>query len=186
MNRPACSWILRSSFVLAIGVILGVLPLQAQVDTGSITGTVTDSSGAVVPNAKVTLTNEGTAAALTTTTGSDGSYRFSPVRIGSYKIEVSSQGFKTLAEVHVAVNVSSNVTRNFQLQTGAVSETVEVTSTAPLLQSQDASVGQVVDQKNVNDLPLNGRNFTFLAQLAAGVNSPQHELQLAGLGKFAR
>ena len=186
MNRPACSWILRSSFVLAVGVILSVLQLQAQVDTGSITGTVTDSSGAVVPSAKVTLTNEGTAASLATTTGSDGSYRFSPVRIGSYKIEVSSQGFKTLAEVHVAVNISSNVTRNFQLQTGAVSETVEVTSTAPLLQSQDASVGQVVDQKNVNDLPLNGRNFTFLAQLAAGVNSPQADTRgNAASGAFA-
>jgi hypothetical protein len=186
MNRPACSWILRSFFVLAFGMVLSVLPLQAQVDTGSITGTVTDSSGAVVAGAKITLTNEGTAASLATTTGSDGSYRFSPVRIGNYKIEVSAQGFKTVTEVHVAVNVSSNVTRNFGLQTGAVSETVEVTSTAPLLQSQDASVGQVVDQKNVNDLPLNGRNFTFLAQLAAGVNSPQADTRgNAATGAFA-
>jgi len=186
MNRPACSWILRSSFVLAVGVILSVLPLQAQVDTGSITGTVTDPSGAVVSSAKVTLTNEGTAASLTTTTGSDGLYRFSPVRIGNYKIDVSAQGFKTVNETHVEVNVSSNITRNFQLQTGAVTETVEVTSTAPLLQSQDASVGQVVDQKNVNDLPLNGRNFTFLAQLAAGVNSPQADTRgNAATGAFA-
>jgi hypothetical protein len=186
MNRPAYSWILRSSFVLAVGVILSVLQLQAQVDTGSITGTVTDPSGAVVSGAKVTLTNEGTAASLTTTTGSDGLYRFSPVRIGNYKLEVSVQGFKTATELHVVVNVSSNVTRNFQLQTGAVSETVEVTSTAPLLQSQDASVGQVVDQKNVNDLPLNGRNFTFLAQLAAGVNSPQADTRgNAASGAFA-
>lgn len=186
MNRPACSWILRSSFVLAVGVVLSLLPLQAQVDTGSITGTVTDATGAVVSGAKVTLTNEGTAASLTTTTESDGLYRFSPVRIGSYKLEVSIQGFKTATENHVAVNVSSNITRNFQLQTGAVSETVEVTSTAPLLQSQDASVGQVVDQKNVNDLPLNGRNFTFLAQLAAGVNSPQADTRgNAASGAFA-
>ena len=186
MNRPACFWILRSFFVLAFGMVLSVLPLRAQVDTGSITGTVTDSSGAVVPGAKITLTNEGTAASLATTTGSDGSYRFSPVRIGNYKIEVAAQGFKTVTEVHVAVNVSSNVTRNFGLQTGAVSETVEVTSTAPLLQSQDASVGQVVDQKNVNDLPLNGRNFTFLAQLAAGVNSPQADTRgNAATGAFA-
>ena len=186
MNRSACSWILRSSLVLAFGVVLSILPLQAQVDTGSITGTVTDSSGAVVGGAKVTLTNEGTAASLSTTTESDGLYRFSPVRIGNYKLEVSAQGFKTVSETHVTVNVSSNVTRNFQLQTGAVTETVEVTSTAPLLQSQDASVGQVVDQKNVNDLPLNGRNFTFLAQLAAGVNSPQADTRgNAASGAFA-
>jgi len=173
MNRPACSWILCSSFVLALGVVLSVLPLQAQVDTGSITGTVSDSSGAVVSGAKVTLTNEGTAASLSTATGSDGLYRFSPVRIGNYKIDVAAEGFKTATEIHIAVDVSSNVTRNFKLQPGKVSERIEVTAEAPLLQSEDASVGQVVNQKNVNDLPLNGRNFTFLAQLAAGVNSPQ-------------
>src|SRR5215467_1920227 len=186
MNRPACSWILRSSLALATSILLSAVSLQAQVDTGSITGTVTDSSGAVVSGAKVTLTNEGTAASLTATTAADGLYRFSPVRIGSYKIEISMQGFKTVAETGVTVNVSSNVTRNFQLQTGAVSETVEVTSTAPLLQSQDASVGQVVDQKSVNDLPLNGRNFTFLAQLAAGVNSPQADTRgNAATGAFS-
>ena len=186
MNRPVCSWILRSSLAVAICLFLSAVSLQAQVDTGSITGTVTDSSGAVVSGAKVTLTNEGTAASLAATTGSDGLYRFSPVRIGTYKLEVSMQGFKTIAETGVTVNVSSNITRNFQLQTGAVSETVEVTSTAPLLQSQDASVGQVVDQKSVNDLPLNGRNFTFLAQLAAGVNSPQADTRgNASTGAFA-
>ncbi len=173
MNRPVLPWILRSAFVLAVSAVLSVTFLHAQVDTGSITGTVSDPSGAVVSGAKVTLTNEGTAASVTTTTGSDGLFRFSPVRIGNYKIDVAVEGFKTASEVHVAVDVSSNVTRNFKLQTGKVSETVEVTSEAPLLQAEDASVGQVVNQKNVNDLPLNGRNFTFLAQLAAGVNSPQ-------------
>jgi hypothetical protein len=172
MNRPACSWIRRSSFVLAVGVIFGVLPLQAQVDTGSITGTVTDPSGAVVNGAKVTLTNEGTAAALAVTTGSDGSYTFSPVKIGSYKIEATAQGFKTINQSNIVVNVSANVLVNLKLQTGSVTETVEVTSSVPVLQTQDASVGQVMDSRNVNNLPLNGRNFTFLAQLSAGVNSP--------------
>jgi Carboxypeptidase regulatory-like domain/TonB dependent receptor/TonB-dependent Receptor Plug Domain len=173
MNRYALAWILRSMLAVSVFATLSARPLQAQVDTGSITGTVTDASGAVVSGAKVTLTNEGTAASLSTTTGSAGNYEFNPVRIGNYKIDVSAQGFKTTSEVHVGVDVSSNVTRNFKLQPGSVSETVEVTSEAPLLQSQDASVGQVVNQKNVNDLPLNGRNFTFLAQLAAGVNTPQ-------------
>jgi hypothetical protein len=173
MNRPAVSWIFRNTLALATCIVVAVVSLQAQVDTGSITGTVTDASGAVVSGARVTLTNEGTAAALTTTTGSDGLYRFSPVRIGNYKIEIAAEGFKTAAETHITVDVSSNVTRNIKLQPGKVTETVEVTSEAPLLQSEDASVGQVVNQKNVNDLPLNGRNFTFLAQLAAGVNTPQ-------------
>jgi hypothetical protein len=173
MDRYAFARIPRSLFAVVLFITLGVGLLEAQVDTGSITGTVTDSSGAVVSGAKVTLTNEGTAASLSTTTGSDGGYKFSPVRIGNYQLDVSAEGFKTSSEIHLAVDVSSNVLRNFRLQPGARSETVEVTSEAPLLQSQDASVGQVVNQKNVNDLPLNGRNFTFLAQLAAGVNSPQ-------------
>jgi carboxypeptidase family protein/TonB-dependent receptor-like protein len=162
--------------VLAIAVVtllLNAALLQAQVDTGSITGTVTDPSGAVVSGAKVTMTNEGTGASLSTTSGADGIYNFSPVRIGSYKLEASAPGFKTLVQTHVEVDVSARVEENFKLQTGAVSETVEVTSSAPVLQAEDASVGQVVDQRSVNDLPLNGRNFTFLAQLAAGVNTPE-------------
>ncbi len=186
MNRPAYSWILRSSFVLAVGVLLSVLPLQAQVDTGSITGTVTDSSGAVVPSAKVTLTNEGTGASLTVNTGNDGTYTFSPVRIGSYKIDASAQGFKTVTQLHVVVNVSSNMLVNLKLPTGSVTETVEVTTSIPVLQTQDASVGQVMDSRNVNNLPLNGRNFTFLAQLSAGVNSPQADTRgNASTGAFS-
>jgi Carboxypeptidase regulatory-like domain/TonB-dependent Receptor Plug Domain len=173
MNRPAHSWILRNSLALAVCAALSVISLQAQVDTGSIAGTVTDSSGAVVSGAKVTLTNEGTAASLSTTTGSDGGYKFSPVRVGSYKVDASAQGFKVDSERHVTVDVSANVLLNFKLQPGALTETVEVTSEAPLLQSQDASVGQVVNQQSINNLPLNGRNFTFLAQLAAGVNTPE-------------
>ena len=84
------------------------------------------------------------------------------------------------------VNVSANVLVNLKLPTGSVSETVEVTSAVPVLQTQDASVGQVMDTRNVNNLPLNGRNFTFLAQLSAGVNSPQADTRgNAATGAFA-
>jgi hypothetical protein len=186
MIRPVCSWILRSSLVLVVAVILSTLPLHAQVDTGSITGTVTDASGAVVNAAKVTLTNEGTGVNLSVNTGSDGTYTFSPVRIGSYKIEASAQGFKTVSQSNVVVNVNANVLVNLRLPTGSVSETVEVTTSVPVLQTQDASVGQVMDSRNVNNLPLNGRNFTFLAQLSAGVNSPQADTRgNASTGAFA-
>jgi hypothetical protein len=173
MNRQVASWILRGFLAFAACAILTGISLQAQVDTGAITGAVTDASGAVVKGAKVTLTNEGTAQSLSTVTGSDGVYDFSPVRIGSYQLETSAQGFKKEVQNHIVVDVSATVLVNFKLQPGAVSETVEVTTSAPILQSEDASVGQVVDQRSVNDLPLNGRNFTFLAQLAAGVNTPQ-------------
>jgi len=175
----------RGFLALAAGLLLSVGSLQAQVDTGSITGTISDPSGAVLSGAKVTLINEGTAVALTTTSGADGSYSFSPVRIGSYKLEASFKGFKTEVSTHVAVDVSARVLANFQLQPGAVSETVEVNTTAPVLQAEDASVGQVIDQRNVNNLPLNGRNFTFLAQLAAGVNTPESDTRgNAGSGAF--
>jgi hypothetical protein len=175
MNRLAVSRSMQALLVVATVVFLSVTSLQAQVDTGSITGTVTDASGAVVSGAKVTLTDKGTNASLTTTTGASGSYSFNPVRIGTYKVEVSATGFKKDRADNVVVDVSSNVLRNFSLQPGAVSETIEVTTEAPLLQSEDASVGQIVDQKSVNNLPLNGRNFTFLAQLAAGVNTPEDD-----------
>ena len=187
MRRKDVSCILRALLATAVVIsFVNAIPLSAQVDTGSITGTVADPSGAVVGNAVVTLTNQGTGAALTTKTGADGGYKFSPVRIGNYKLEVSSQGFKGVTQTDIKVDVGANVLVNFTLAPGSTTETVEVTAAAPVLQTQDASVGQVVNQKSVNDLPLNGRNFTFLAQLAAGVNTPQADTRgNASTGAFA-
>jgi hypothetical protein len=148
-------------------------PLRAQVDTGAILGTVTDQSGAVISGATVTLKNEGTNATLSTTTGPDGGYKFTPLRIGTYTVSASFKGFQKTETLHVQVDVGAQVVVDLRLTPGNVTETIEVVATAPLIQSQDASLGQVMDSRNVNDLPLNGRNFTFLAQLTAGVNSPQ-------------
>jgi hypothetical protein len=161
-------------------------PSLAQVDTGSISGVVSDASGGAINGASVTLSNEGTGAELTTTTGSDGGFKFTPVRIGSYKLTATFQGFQTVVQRGINVNVGENVVSNFTLSPGAVTDTVTVESTVPVLQSQDASVGQVVDSKAVNDLPLNGRNFTFLAQLSAGVNTPQADTRgNAATGAFS-
>jgi hypothetical protein len=140
----------------------------------------------VIGGATVTLTNEGTSASLSTTVGSDGGYKFTPVRIGSYRVTATSQGFQTTEQRNVAVNVGASVVVNFTLKPGQVTETVEVTTSTPVLETQDASVGQVVNSRNVNNLPLNGRNFTFLAQLAAGVNSPNSDTRgNAASGAFA-
>jgi hypothetical protein len=178
MIRMAVSMLIRRASLLmaaalVLTLLLGVAPLRAQVDTGTILGTVTDASGAAVRGANVTLTNEGTNATLTTTTGSNGEYKFTPVKIGSYKVSASFQGFQTIAQKNITVNVGENVVADFTLKPGNVTETVEVAATTPVLETQDASVGQVVDSRSVDTLPLNGRNFTFLAQLAAGVNTPQ-------------
>jgi len=184
MTPGSASWVQRAVIVAVVS--LSVISLHAQVDTGSILGTVTDPSGAVITGAKVTLTNLGTNSQLSTTTGADGTYKFSPVRIGSYKIDVTSQGFQSESQRDIAVDVSSNVLVNFKLRPGSVTEVVDVPSTAPVLETQSAAVGQVVDSRNVDSLPLNGRNFTFLAQLAAGVNSPQADTRgNAASGAFA-
>src|SRR6266567_1502767 len=190
MNRKAISsGILRASLTMTAVLLLLFLsapPLHAQVDTGSILGAVTDASGAPINGAKVTLTNEGTSAALSTTTGTDGSYKFTPIKIGSYKVTASFQGFQTTTQTNIPVNVGADVLINFALKPGAVTEVIEVSSAPPVLETQSGSVGQVVDSRNVNDLPLNGRNFTFLAQLAAGVNTPQADTRgNAANGAFA-
>src|SRR6266571_1785272 len=174
VQKAISSWFLKTLLAMTVGaMLLGVRPLYAQVDTGTILGTVTDASGAVIHGANVTLKNEGTNATLSTSTGSDGTYKFSPVRIGSYKLSASLQGFQTVTQLGVTVNVGADVVVDFTLKPGNVTQTVEVTAAAPLLESQNASVGQVVDSRSVNNLPLNGRNFTFLAQIVAGVNTPQ-------------
>ena len=144
-----------------------------QVDEGSITGTVTDSSGAVVPGAQVTLLNTDQGITVQTTTGSTGSYTFSPVRIGHYQIKVTAKGFATTTQSNLTVNVAQTLAVPITLKLGSASETVQVTSAPPLLQTQEASTGQVIGRREVNDLPLNGRNFTFLAQLGAGMQTPE-------------
>src|SRR5579863_7383308 len=116
--KPISSRILPALLALALVTLLFAVSLQAQVDTGSITGTVTDASGAVVSGAKVTMTNEGTGASLSSATGSDGIYNFSPVRIGSYKLDVSAANFKSEVQIHVVVDVSARVVSNFKLQPG--------------------------------------------------------------------
>jgi hypothetical protein len=189
IRKTISSGILRAILAMTATMMfmfLGAQPLHAQVDAGTILGTVSDASGAPINGAKVTLTNEGTSATLSTTTGPDGSYKFTPVKIGSYKITASFQGFQTITQTNVTVNVGADVVINFSLKPGQVSEIVEVSAAPPILETQNASVGQVVNSRSLNDLPLNGRNFTFLAQLAAGVNSPQADTRgNAASGAFA-
>ncbi len=190
MNGRAFSSLVGRAPLLALASLVVLLcsaaPLRAQVDAGAILGTVSDASGGSVHGATVTMTNEGTNASLSTTTGADGTYKFSPVKIGSYKLTATIQGFQTITTRNVVVNVGQDVVVDFTLKPGSVSETVEVQSSIPVLETQDASVGQVIDSHSVNDLPLNGRNFTFLAQLAAGVNTPQADTRgNAASGAFA-
>ena len=163
---------LRSALALPVFVaalFIGIQTASAQVDTGAILGTVADQSGAVVPGADVTLVNEGTGLSQKTTSISDGSYNFTPLKIGSYTLTVEKAGFQKVVRRDIALHVNEQVKLDVTLIPGAVTQTIEVTAAAPLLQTQTASVGQVVGGQSVNDLPLNGRNYTWLAQLVAGV-----------------
>ena len=158
----------------------------AQVDSGSVVGVVRDNSGALVPNSRVTLTSQDSGQVVTATTNSSGEYTFSPVKIGVYTVSVESAGFNRFEHKDVTVSVQQRVLVDAALTPGQTSETVLVTGDAPQLQTQDASVGQVVDAKKIVDLPLNGRNFTFLAQLSAGVNQNQNDSRgLGATGSFA-
>lgn len=175
-DRNTLSWLKRSGCIaLACFCFLLVATdyAAAQVDEGSITGVVQDTTGAVVPDAQVTLLNTDQGITLNVKTNSAGQYTFSPVRIGHYSVTVTAQGFATTAQKNLTVNVGQSLQVNVQLKLGTTAETVEVNTAPPLLQTDESSVGQVITEKSVNDLPLNGRNFTFLAQLGAGAQSPQ-------------
>src|SRR5262249_52782078 len=115
--------------------------LFAQVDQGSVTGTVTDSSGAVLSGAKVTLTNKDTGLVLDSTTDDSGIFNFSPVRIGNYKLTVSAGGFSTAVQDNLQVNVQQRLSANIQMKPGSTSENIEVTAAVPLMQTEEASVG---------------------------------------------
>ena len=182
---------LRAAFPFAgsltvIIALFAAFQLAAQVDTGMILGTVRDQSGGVVPNAVVTLTNEGTHVTLKTVTNAEGVYQFPALRIGNYTVSAESVGFAKAANSGVALNIQQRLVLDFTLTPGAVSQSVEVTAAPPQLQTQDASVGGVVETRAIENLPLNGRNYTFLAQLNAGVTVAQQDTRgLAGSGTFA-
>lgn len=149
----------------------GFLPasLFAQVDTGGITGTVTDPTGAVVPRAAVTLTNTATNVAQTTNSTSTGTYSFSGVAPGTYLLRARASGFKTFIDRDLLVHVQQTLTADVHFATGSASQSITVTAAPPLLQAESAAIGQTIGTQAVNDLPLQTRDWAPLAQLAAGV-----------------
>src|ERR1700692_4782722 len=154
ISRRAFSLLL--SFVVAFSTCIFV---QGQSTYGSITGLITDPSRAAIRDVRVTLTNLGTAEKRVQPTGSDGLYSFVNLIPGNYRIEVEKQGFKRITQEPVVVQVQQSSKIDVALPIGQASETVEVTSETPLLQSESSSLGQVVEQRKANELPLNGRNI---------------------------
>jgi carboxypeptidase family protein/TonB-dependent receptor-like protein len=171
------------SLVLSLGVIFSAcIFVQGQSTYGSITGLVTDPSGAAITDARVTLTNLGTAEKRTQPTGTDGLYSFVNLIPGNYRIEAEKAGFKRVTQEPVVVQVQQNSKIDLALPIGQATETVEVTSETPLLQSETSSLGQVVEQRKANELPLNGRNIYSLAAIAPSV-IPQGNTTGSPVGK---
>jgi hypothetical protein len=146
-------------------------PLPAQIDTGGVTGTVKDSSGAVVASANITLTNDGTGISIRTDSTSTGTYFFGGLHPGSYTLEAQSTGFRNYIVHGLDVHVQQVLTLDIPLAAGSVQQQVTVTAAAPLLQAENAAVGQTITTQTVNDLPLATRDWGSLAQLSAGVTT---------------
>ena len=157
--------LLACLFLLAFGSHRAL----AQADQGAITGLVQDSSGAVLPNAQVTLTNVETGLVLHTQTDNSGNYVFSPIKIGTYKVQATATGFSPTVQENIQVHVQDRIEANLQLKLGSESTEVTVSTAPALLQTEEGSTGQVIESKTINDTPLNGRNWVFIAQLTAGV-----------------
>ena len=156
---------------LAACVFVLSFPSRAQVATGDILGTVTDSSGSVVAGATVRVENTGTHQVRNFTTKSSGEYVFSALQPGTYRVSVTSPTFKTFDATNVVVAASDRVRIDAPLQAGSVDERVEVTATPTALQTDSTTVGSTVTEKTLLDAPLNGRNYVGLVQVQAGVNA---------------
>jgi hypothetical protein len=141
----------------------------AQTTSTEILGTVTDPSGASVPNAKVTLIRPATGETRETVTNAEGLYSFPLIDVGEYTVRVEAPGFKTAEQRNIAVQLQQKARVDIQMQVGATTETIEVSAQAVLLKTEDASVGGNIDNRRVVELPLNGRNVATLAVLIPGV-----------------
>src|SRR5258705_10335939 len=143
--------------------------LSAQTTYGSVAGAVSDVSGGAIADAQITLTNLDTGEKRVQQSGTDGLYSFINLLPGRYRIDVEKTGFKRVTRPEVIVEVGQSVRIDITLQVGDVSQTIEVTGETPLLQAETSSIGQVVEERKANELPLNGRNVFNLITLAPAV-----------------
>ncbi|HUK26563.1 MAG TPA: carboxypeptidase-like regulatory domain-containing protein, partial [Terriglobales bacterium] len=166
-------------FLLAVALLAGLA--VAQTNQGSIAGNVVDPAGALIPNAKIIATDAGTGATYNTVSSSAGFYRFPNLNIGTYTLSASASGFKTAQLTGVLVQVATTTSLDIHLQTGAVTETVEVNANAPTVQTNSSDIGTVVGNRQILDLPLvlgstvqamrSPESFVFLTPGAVGPGS---------------
>src|SRR5215472_4603578 len=151
--------------------LLGASPIWGQLGTATIYGNVTDSSGAVVVGATVSAMNNDTGFLRQTATNPQGQYNLPGLNPGSYSLSVAFAGFRRAERSGITLQVDQNARIDVSLEVGQATETVEIVAQAPLIESESASLGAVVDTQKIAELPLNGRNFLQLARLVPGVDS---------------
>ncbi|MEW6208010.1 MAG: TonB-dependent receptor [Acidobacteriota bacterium] len=180
------SWLIRA---ITACMVLSSVSFAARQSTGTIQGAVTDQSGAVVANVKITIRNQATGLERATQTDSAGNYQIAALPVGLYRIEARAEGFQVQIVNDVLLEVSQKVVQNIQLSVGAVAQEVTITADAPVVESTTMAVGQVISQKTVQEIPLNGRHFVDLGLLIPGsVTPPQNGFltaPLRGQGSFA-
>ncbi len=159
----------RSLFVSSVAVFLLAVTCRGQNYTGSLTGVVTDPGGEVIPNAHVTLTDVSKGYDFNAATDGTGRYVFNNLIPSTYRLTVRANGFGNYVRDGIVLGVDQNGSADVKLEVGAVSSKVEVTASEPLLATQDATLGQTIDRKSINELPLVGRNVLNLTYLAPGV-----------------
>jgi hypothetical protein len=189
MNKRPSSYRLFNTFFTSFLLLLVLsIPALAQT-TATLRGTITDPQGAVVPNAKVIVRSQATGVERTVMSDSDGNYQVASLDPGTYHVEVQAQGFQTQVINTVSIEVARTVDQNFQLTVGNVSQQVTVTSDVPVIENATTSVGTVINQRTVQEIPLNGRHFVDLGLLIPGsVTPPQNGFltaPLRGQGSFA-
>jgi Carboxypeptidase regulatory-like domain len=165
-TRRWLGWTMALAGLLAVSA----LPAFGQIDRGAIVGRVVDASGAIVPNATVTITNKATGVAVTTPVDAAGEYQVLTLIPGIYSVKASANGFDSALRDDITLHVQDRLSVNFALKVGSVKTEIVVTGGESMLQTQTADVGSVVNEERINDLPLNGRRYADLALLEPGVD----------------
>src|ERR1043165_9800835 len=177
------------TFVLMLVAALLATSLALAQSTATLQGTVTDAKGAVLPNATVVVRSRSNSDERKTQTDSDGNHQIAALPVGVYTVEAGVQGFKTQVADQVTLEVAKTAVQNFQMDVGAISEQVLVSSDVPVIETATTSVGTVINQRTVQEIPLNGRHFVDLGLLIPGsVTPPQNgclTAPLRGQGSFA-